>query len=46
MSIEAFTWVMGIVFGWALHATLVHGVGDEPWPSVSSFGTRPTVDGD
>ena len=24
MSIEAFTWVMGIVFGWALHATLVH----------------------
>ena len=28
-----------------IHATLVHGVGDEPWPSVSSFGTRPTVDG-
>ena len=23
----------------------LHGVGDEPWPSVSSFGTRPTVDG-
>ena len=28
-----------------VYATLVHGVGDEPWPSVSSFGTRPTVDG-
>ena len=23
----------------------VHGVGERPWPSVSSFGTRPTVDG-
>ena len=28
-----------------IYATLVHGVGGEPWPSVSSFGTRPTVDG-
>jgi riboflavin kinase/FMN adenylyltransferase len=28
-----------------IYATLVHGVGDAPWPSVSSFGTRPTVDG-
>jgi riboflavin kinase/FMN adenylyltransferase len=28
-----------------IYATLVHGVGDRPWPSVSSFGTRPTVDG-
>ena len=33
-----------------VYATLVHGVGDltgddRPWPSVSSFGTRPTVDG-
>jgi riboflavin kinase/FMN adenylyltransferase len=28
-----------------IHATWVHGVGDAPWPSVSSFGTRPTVDG-
>jgi riboflavin kinase/FMN adenylyltransferase len=26
-------------------ATRVHGVGPEPWPSVSSFGTRPTVQG-
>ena len=23
----------------------MHGVTDAPWPSVSSFGTRPTVDG-
>ncbi len=28
-----------------IYATLVHGVGAEPWPSVSSFGTRPTVGG-
>jgi len=28
-----------------IYATRVHGVGDAPWPSVSSFGTRPTVDG-
>ena len=28
-----------------IYATLVHGVGALPWPSVSSFGTRPTVDG-
>lgn len=28
-----------------IYATLVHGVGDAPWPSVSSFGTRPTVFG-
>lgn len=28
-----------------IYATRVHGVGDTPWPSVSSFGTRPTVDG-
>jgi riboflavin kinase/FMN adenylyltransferase len=28
-----------------IYATLVHGVGAQPWPSVSSFGTRPTVDG-
>jgi riboflavin kinase/FMN adenylyltransferase len=28
-----------------IYATRVHGVGAEPWPSVSSFGTRPTVDG-
>ena len=33
-----------------VYATLVHGVGNipgdsRPWPSVSSFGTRPTVDG-
>lgn len=26
-------------------ATWVHGVTAQPWPSVSSFGTRPTVDG-
>lgn len=28
-----------------IYATWVHGVDDQPWPSVSSFGTRPTVDG-
>lgn len=28
-----------------IYATWVHGVGDMPWPSVASFGTRPTVDG-
>jgi len=28
-----------------IYATRVHGAGPEPWPSVSSFGTRPTVDG-
>lgn len=28
-----------------IYATWVHGVGLAPWPSVSSFGTRPTVDG-
>ena len=28
-----------------IFATRVHGVGGRPWPSVSSFGTRPTVDG-
>lgn len=28
-----------------IYATRVHGVGDGPWPSVSSFGTRPTVGG-
>ncbi len=28
-----------------IYATLVHGVGPAPSPSVSSFGTRPTVDG-
>ncbi len=28
-----------------IYATWVHGVGPAPWPSVSSFGTRPTVDG-
>ncbi len=28
-----------------IFATWVHGVGERPWPSVSSFGTRPTVDG-
>ncbi len=28
-----------------IYATWVHGVGDRPWPAVSSFGTRPTVDG-
>ena len=28
-----------------IYATRVHGIGDAPRPSVSSFGTRPTVDG-
>lgn len=28
-----------------IYATWVHGVDALPWPSVSSFGTRPTVDG-
>lgn len=28
-----------------IFATRVHGVGDAPWPAVSSFGTRPTVGG-
>lgn len=28
-----------------IYATWVHGVFDQPWPSVSSFGTRPTVAG-
>ena len=28
-----------------IYATWVHGVGDAPHASVSSFGTRPTVDG-
>ncbi|MFT4178319.1 MAG: bifunctional riboflavin kinase/FAD synthetase [Thermomonas sp.] len=28
-----------------IYATWVHGVADAPWPSVSSFGTRPTVAG-
>ncbi|MBP6797324.1 MAG: bifunctional riboflavin kinase/FAD synthetase [Luteimonas sp.] len=28
-----------------IYATRVHGVGAVPWPSVSSFGTRPTVGG-
>lgn len=28
-----------------IYATWVHGVGQAPWPSVSSFGTRPTVAG-
>ncbi len=28
-----------------IYATWVHGVGRQPWASVSSFGTRPTVDG-
>lgn len=28
-----------------IYATRVHGVAGSPWPSVSSFGTRPTVDG-
>ena len=28
-----------------IYATRVHGVGAAPWPSVSSFGTRPTVQG-
>jgi riboflavin kinase/FMN adenylyltransferase len=28
-----------------IYATLVHGVDAQPWPSVASFGTRPTVGG-
>lgn len=28
-----------------IFAARVHGVGAQPWPAVSSFGTRPTVDG-
>lgn len=28
-----------------IYATWVHGVVERPWPSVSSFGTRPTVSG-
>ena len=28
-----------------IYATWVHGVGERPYASVSSFGTRPTVDG-
>ena len=28
-----------------IYATWVHGVAAHPWPSVSSFGTRPTVFG-
>jgi riboflavin kinase/FMN adenylyltransferase len=28
-----------------IYATWVHGVGEQAWPSVSSFGTRPTVNG-
>jgi riboflavin kinase / FMN adenylyltransferase len=28
-----------------IFASWVHGVGDRPWPSVSSLGTRPTVAG-
>ncbi|GAB3386038.1 bifunctional riboflavin kinase/FAD synthetase [Lysobacter fragariae] len=28
-----------------IYATRVHGVGRDAWPSVSSLGTRPTVDG-
>ncbi|VXB74416.1 bifunctional riboflavin kinase and FAD synthetase [Luteimonas sp. 9C] len=28
-----------------IYATRVHGIGDTPRPSVSSFGTRPTVGG-
>jgi len=28
-----------------IYATRVHGVGETPWPSVASFGTRPTVAG-
>ncbi|MCL7713442.1 bifunctional riboflavin kinase/FAD synthetase [Stenotrophomonas sp. CPCC 101365] len=28
-----------------IYATRVHGVAEQPWPSVSSFGTRPTVQG-
>lgn len=28
-----------------IYASRVHGVGERPWPSVSSLGTRPTVHG-
>lgn len=28
-----------------IYATRVHGIAETPWPSVSSLGTRPTVDG-
>lgn len=28
-----------------IFATRVHGVGEAPWPSVSSLGTRPTING-
>jgi riboflavin kinase/FMN adenylyltransferase len=28
-----------------IYASRVHGVGERPWPSVSSLGTRPTVAG-
>jgi riboflavin kinase / FMN adenylyltransferase len=28
-----------------IFATRVHGIGDAPWPAVSSLGTRPTVGG-
>jgi riboflavin kinase/FMN adenylyltransferase len=28
-----------------IYATWVHGIAEQPWPSVSSFGTRPTVGG-
>jgi len=28
-----------------IYATWVHGVAPRPWPAVSSFGTRPTVQG-
>ena len=28
-----------------IYATRVHGVAERSWPAVSSFGTRPTVDG-
>ncbi|WDS37279.1 bifunctional riboflavin kinase/FAD synthetase [Pseudoxanthomonas sp.] len=28
-----------------IYATWVHGLTERPWPSVSSFGTRPTVEG-
>lgn len=28
-----------------IYATRVHGVAAQPWPAVSSFGTRPTIEG-
>jgi len=28
-----------------IYATWVHRMGHQPWPAVSSFGTRPTVEG-